>query len=165
MWHARTVELELRRADGDRRLYVVDGVGTIRYTGLLARSATAEGDGRRWEIRPKGLWQTVVEATGSDGAVVGEFHPTTFRGGGTVRWESRELLLRPSGAWRSRYVLEDAGRELATLEGKGWGRRPVAIDAHGEAVLEPGLILFAAFVTRRLAEGTAAAASSSPAAT
>jgi hypothetical protein len=159
------VELELRRAEGDRRLYVVDGVGTIRYTGLLSRSGAAEADGRRWEIRPKGLWQTVVEATDPDGVVVGEFHPTTLRGGGTVRWKSRELLLRPSGAWRSRYVLEDAGQGLATLEGKGWGRRPVAIHAHSEAVLEPGLLLFAAFVTRRLAEGTAAAASSSAAVT
>ena len=61
-------------------------------------------------------------------------------------------------------ALADGDRELATFDGKGWGRRPVRVTIGGEAS-EPGLVLFAAFVVRGLAEdaSTAAAAGSTAA--
>jgi len=54
--------------------------------------------------------------------------------------------------------IADDGLELALLEGKGWGKRPVKVtSADGE--LDPGLLLFATFVVRALAEDATAAAS------
>ena len=51
-------------------------------------------------------------------------------------------------------------RELALLDGRGWGKRPVRVTVDDLAALEPGLLLFAAFVVHALAEdaGSAAAA-------
>jgi hypothetical protein len=54
-------DLELKRTSEDRRVYALEGVGTLRLLGLAARTATAEaGDrhwtfGRRWReaIRPR----------------------------------------------------------------------------------------------------------------
>jgi len=43
-------------------------------------------------------------------------------------------------------------RELAVLDGKGWGSRPVKVTVVVEPdAVEPGLLLFAAFVVRGLA--------------
>jgi hypothetical protein len=90
--------------------------------------------------------------------VVGEFAPRSLRRGGPVRWADRELALRPSSAWRERYALVDGERELALLDAKSWGKRPVRVTADDGAV-EPGLLLFAAFVAGGLAEDAAAALS------
>ncbi len=164
MWHPLLVDLELRRADGDRRLYLLDGVGTLRLTGFFARSAVAEADGRRWSFGRSGFWRNVIRASEASEVGVGEFEPRTFKRGGPLRWESRRLTLSPASLWRSRYALVEDGRELATLDSKGWGRRPVAVTV-GE-VVDPGLLLFAAFVVRSLAsdDGSSAAVTSSTAA-
>jgi len=44
------------------------------------------------------------------------------------------------------------------LDGKGWGRRPVKVTVDDAEALEPGLLLFAAFVVRGLAEDSGGAA-------
>jgi hypothetical protein len=51
------------------------------------------------------------------------------------------------------------------LDGKGWGRRSVRITMQEPNAVGPGLLLFAAFVVRGLAEdaGSGAAAGSSAA--
>jgi hypothetical protein len=162
-------DLELKRTPGDRRLYALEGVGTLRLKGFASRTATAEADGSRWRIARRGFWQRVVQATDSAGAAVGEFEPGSLRRGGTLRWAGRELKLRPASHWRERYALTDGDRELAILDGKGWGRRPVKVTVDDLGAVEPGLLLFAAFVVRGLAEdagaaaGTAASSSSSSA--
>jgi hypothetical protein len=92
------------------------------------------------------------------GAVVGEFEPRTVRRGGVLRWAGRELALRPASAWRERYALADGDRELAILAGKGWGRRPVKVSVDDLDILEPGVLPFATFVVRGLAEDAGAAA-------
>ena len=71
---------------------------------------------------------------------------------------SRELELRPASAWRSRYALADGDRELAIFDGKGWGKRPVAVIIDDLSAVDPGLVLFAAFVVRGLAEDASSAA-------
>jgi len=38
-------ELELKRAPNQRRLYLLEGVGTLRLEGFGSRAATAEADG------------------------------------------------------------------------------------------------------------------------
>ena len=90
--------------------------------------------------------------------MVGEFEPRGLRRGGALRWAGRELELRPASKWRERYALADGDRELAVFDGKGWGRRPLEVSVDDPATLEPGLLLFAAFVVRGLAEDASSAA-------
>jgi hypothetical protein len=71
------------------------------------------------------------------------FEPRGLRRGGTVRW---------------------AGRELALHHGKGWGRRSAGIVLDDPAAVEPGLLLFAAFIVRGLAEDAGGAAAGGAAA-
>jgi hypothetical protein len=151
-------ELELTRSADDRRRYEVDGVGALRLGGMLSRRATAEVDATTWAFRRTGFWQSKVEATDATDAVVGSFEPRGMRRGGTLRWGGRELELRPASRWKERYALADGDRELAVLDGKGWGKRPVKITIDDPAAVEPGLLLFAAFVVRGLAEDAGAAA-------
>lgn len=152
-------DLELTRSAGERRLYVLEGLGTLHLEGLASRSATAEADRRSWRIARRRFWRPVIQATDGAGTVVGEFEPRTLRRGGTLSWAGRELLLRPASRWRERYALADGDRELALLDSKGWGRRPVMISVDEIDAVEPGLLLFAAFVVRGLTEDAAGAAS------
>lgn len=151
-------DLELTRAPGDRRLYVLDGVGTLRVEGFASRAATAEAGAKRWWLARRGFWRRRIQATDTGGIVVGEFEPSSLRRGGVVRWAGRELTLRPASRWRERYALADGDRELAVLDGKGWGRRPIQISVGDPGAVEPGLLLFAAFVVRGLAEDAGGAA-------
>jgi hypothetical protein len=158
-------DLELKRTPDDRRLYVLEGVGSLRLQGLASRAATAAAGGSRWRIGRPRFWQRVVQATDESGTVVGEFEPRGLRRGGTLRWAGRELTLQPASNWRERYALADGDRELATLDGKGSGRRPVKVTVDDSAAAEPGLLLFAAFVVRGLAEDAGSAAAGAGTAT
>jgi hypothetical protein len=152
-------DLELTRASGDRRLYALEGVGTLRLEGLASRAATAEAGEARWQVAPRRFPQRGIQATDATGTAVGEFKPSGLRRGGALRWTGRELTLRPASRWRERYALADGDHELAILDGKGWGRRPVRVIVDDSAAVDPGLLLFAAFVVRGLAEDAGAAAS------
>jgi hypothetical protein len=145
-------ELELTRTAGDRRLYALGDVGTLRSKGWFSRAASAEANGRTWEIVRRGLWQRRMEATATTGETVGRFAGHGVSRGGTLQWLDRELALRPLSRWRERYVLAEGDRELAVLAGAGWGRRPVKVVADDPGALDPGLLLFAAFVVRGLAQ-------------
>jgi hypothetical protein len=155
-------DLHLARSRRDRRVYDLPGVGSIRLGGLFSRSATAtaEAAGTSWSFDRPSLWRRTIEAADSTGAVVGTFDPRTIRRGGSLTWHDRELQLRPASAWRERHALAEGDRELALLDGKGWGKRPVRITIDEPGSLDPGLVLFAVFVVRRLAEDAATAASS-----
>lgn len=138
---------------------MLEGVGTLRLEGLTARRATAAAAGGTWRIARRGMWRARMEATDASGAVVGEFDPRGgLRRGGTVAWAGRPFSLRPASRWRERYALADSERELAVFDGKGWGRRPVRVTLEDAAELDPGLVLFAAYVVRGLAEDAGAAA-------
>ena len=144
-------EVELTRASGDRRLYALEGVGTLRLQGLFSRSATAEAGPERWRISHPRFWAGAVEASDSQGATVGAFEPRSLRRGGRLRWDGRELMLRPASSLRERYALADGDSEIAILDGKGWGRRPVKVTVQDGAAIDPGLLLFASFVVHGLA--------------
>ena len=156
-------ELELTRTPSDRKRYELSGVGSLALRGWTGRSATAEtaaGD-RSWELARRGIFKATVEATDAAGTPVGAYEPRTFRRGGTLTWQEREYALRPASAWKERYALTPAGdedRELAVIEGKGWGKRPVAVDVPDLAALPPGLLLFSIYVVRSLAEDASSAA-------
>jgi hypothetical protein len=153
-------DFELIRTPENRRAYALDGLGMLRFHGLASRAANAEAAGGSWHIAHRGLWQRGIEATDAAGTPVGEFVPRGLRRGGTIRWAGRELTLRPASSWRERYALADGDRELAILDGKGWGRRSVKLTVDDSEPVEPGLLLFAAFVVRGLAKdaGNSAAA-------
>lgn len=159
-------DLELTRSRDERRLYSLDGVGSLRI-GFLGSSATAEADNRRWRIGRTALWRRAVQATDESGSVAGEFEPNTIRRGGKLRWDGHELTLRPASSWRERYALARGDHELAILDGKSWGKRPVKITVDEPEAIDPGLLLFAAFVVRGLADdaGATAAATASTSAT
>jgi len=152
------VELQLTRTPGDRRLYALEGVGTLCLNGWSSRSGTAEAGTCSWQINRRGFLHPVIQAADAAGAVVGEFEKRTLRRGGTLRWSDREFTLQPDSIWRERYALAEGDRQLATIEGKNWGKRPVNITLHGDArKIDPGLLLFAAFVVRALAEDASSA--------
>jgi hypothetical protein len=152
-------ELELTRATDDRRRYVLEGVGTLRFErGLGVRRATAESGDRTWRLTTR-FWRRSVEAADETGTPVGSFDPRALRRGGALEWGGRHLQLRPASVWRERYALADGDRELAVFDAKGWGKRPVRVTVDDPTALEPGLLLFAAFVARGLAEHGSTAAS------
>ncbi len=158
-------ELQLQRTA--RRTYAVDGIGSLRFDGVFSRAATAQAGGLTLRFARPRLWARTIEATGATGQGVGSFEPRTFRRGGALRWGGRDLSLRAASAWRERYALADGDTELAVLDGKGWGRKPVKISIDDPAAVDPGLLLFAAFVVRGLAEdaSSVAGATASTAAT
>jgi hypothetical protein len=151
-------ELALTRTSGDRRRYDLEGVGKLRLGGWASRWATAEAGERRWGFARRGFWRSRIEATDAAGTVVGVFEGRSLKRGGTLLWDGDEYVLKPDSHWRERYALLDGDRRLATVEGKGWGKRPVRVDVDDDATIDPGLLLFAAFVVRALAEDASAAA-------
>jgi hypothetical protein len=154
-------EFELTRSSDDRRLYTLDGIGSLRLEGLMSRRATATAAGATWRIGRSGFWGRAVQAFGSANTLVGEFDPRAIRRGGELRWNGRLLELRPASAWRERYALAVGDHEIALIEGKAWGRRPVKVEILRPEAVEPGLLLFAAFVVRGLAEDASSAAGGS----
>ena len=152
-------ELALTPSSGDRRCYDLDGVGTLRLGGWASRWATAEAGERKWGLARRGFWRSRVEATDAAGAVVGIYEGRSLKRGGTLRWDGGEYVLKPDSNSQERYALLDGDRRLALLEGKGWGKRPVRVDLDDEATIDPGLLLFTAFVVRALAQDASAAAS------
>jgi hypothetical protein len=93
-WIGPMPELELTRTSSNRRVYALDGVGTLRLEGLFSRTATAEADATRWRFTRSGFLRRSVVAADAAGTPVGEFEPRGLRRGGTVRWADRELALR-----------------------------------------------------------------------
>ncbi|HET6508164.1 MAG TPA: hypothetical protein VFG42_15340 [Baekduia sp.] len=154
-------ELELTRAPGDKKLYVLEGVGSLRLRGWFSRSASAEtavGD-RSWELAQRGVFHTVIEAYDAAGTPVGAYEPRAFRRGGNLMWHDHGYGLRPASAWKERYALTFGGdRELAIIEGKGWSKRPVKVAVPDPSALPPGLLLFTVYVVRSLAENAQTAA-------
>ena len=152
----------LTRIPGERRVYAVRDVGTLRLTGWGSRTAIAEGGGLGWQLAHRGIWQPVFQATDAAGDIVGDFRGRTLQHGGVLRWSDRELDLRPDGFCGERYALVEEGRTLATIESTGgWGRRPVEIGIDDPEAIDPGLVLFAVFVVTTLgqhAQNAAAAA-------
>jgi hypothetical protein len=153
-------DLELTRIPGERRLYSLGGLGTLRLEGLAGRSATAEASGRSWRISRRGLLGRGIVAADAAGRITGEFRPERMRRGGALTWGGRELALRPASMWRERYALAEGDAELALFDGRGWGRRPVRVTVADLAAVDVGLLLFAAFVVRGLAEEANATAGS-----
>jgi hypothetical protein len=157
-------ELELTRTAEDRRLFALDGVGTLRLEGWGSPRATADTGARSWHFARRGLWRRTIDATDSFGGMAGTFEPERKRRGGTLHWIDDELVLRPASMWRERYALAAGDHELVVLDGKDWGKRPVRVTVEDLDEIDPGLLLFATFVVRGLVVDAGAAAAAAAAA-
>lgn len=158
------IELALTRSRDDRRLYEVGGVGTLRFEGFLSRRATAETGAHAWSFDRGGFRHRTIKASDATGAIVGSFDPRTLRRGGSLRWDDRDFELPPASMWTERYALVHHDRELAVLDAKSWGKRPVKITIDEPSLVDPGLLLFAAFAVRQLADDASATAGGASAA-
>ncbi len=156
------IELELTRSSEDRHVYLLDGVGSLRFAGFGSGNAVAEAGGASWQFARRGLWRT-IEATDAAGTTIGSFASRALRGGGTLRWQGRDYLLRPVGFWRNRYELAEGELGLAVLDPKGWGKRPVKVLATDPDRIDAGLLLFATWVSHLLAGEASSAAGASTA--
>ena len=109
---------------GDRRLYALAGVGTLRMEGLMSRRALAEAGGVSWRFARRGFWRRVIVATDTAGTVAGQFDPRALGRGGLLVWGGREFTLRPASNWRERYALVHGDHDwpLSTEEDGGAGR-------------------------------------------
>jgi hypothetical protein len=152
------VELELIRSPGSRRLYTIEGVGTLRFRGFLLWRASAEASGASWSFRRGGIVRIAIRASGATGVLVGEFAPRALTRGGPLRWEGRELELLPVSKGKQRYALRDQGQDLAVLDAKSFGKRPVRIAVERPDVVDPGLLLFVAFAARQMTDDANASA-------
>lgn len=141
---------ELVPSPGDRRLYAVKGIGTVRVTGWTWHAATAEAHGRSWQITRQRIWPSVIQAADAAGDIVGEFRGRRLHHNTTLRWFDRELALTTDRLRCDRYILVEDDRTLATIDGTGSGKHPLNITINGTAEVDPGLLLFAAYVVRTL---------------
>jgi hypothetical protein len=157
--------IELTRSKEDRRLYELGPLGSLRLEGFWSRRATPTSAGVTWRIGRVGFFGRSIQCLGAGNAVVGEFDPRSIRRGGELRWSGRTFELRRASAWRERYALAAGEVEVAVFEGKGWGKRPVKVEIARPEAIEPGLLLFTAFVVRSLAEDASSAAGATVATT
>src|SRR4051794_22711500 len=81
-------EMLLTRSNADRRLYVLDGIGTLRLEGLFGGRATAVAGNRQWDFRKSGALRRGSEAVDGTGSVAGRFAPRgLFARGGSAVWQ------------------------------------------------------------------------------
>jgi hypothetical protein len=150
----------------DKRLYSLDGVGTLRLEKAFWNTATAEAEEKSWRFVCRGWFRRRIEATDETGRPTGTFEGNRgFRRGGTVRWESRDFTLQSRSTWKAqRFALLDGDRDMAVFEGRASDRRPVTVSIDQPDALDAGLLLFVAFVVRGLVLDAFVAVSSAAAA-
>jgi hypothetical protein len=150
----------------DKRLYSLEGVGTLRLQKMFWNAATAESGGRSWRFVRRGWFRRKIEATDESGQPVGTFEGNRgWRRGGTVRWEGRDFTLRSRSTWKAqRFVLQQGEHEVAVFEGRGSDKRPVTVSADEPLALDAGLLLLTAFAVRGLVLDAIAAISAAGAA-
>jgi|SRR3954452_12989295 hypothetical protein len=157
------IELELTRAPKDRRVYELGSLGSLRLKGWLMRSATARTGSRSFLFQRTSWFTAAVDASEDQGRLVGTFRPSQFRRGGALHWHRAGYSLRPATLIRERYELVLDNREIAVIEARGWWgwgtRRPLKMRVMDDHALDPGLLLFVAFVVRTLADKASSDAS------
>jgi hypothetical protein len=162
-------EIELIRAPGDRRLYELGTIGSLRLNGWLMRSATAQAGGDRFLLERASWSSAAVDAKDDGGQTIGTFRPRPLRRGGAITWRDAEYSLRPVAALRERYELVAGGHELAAIEARGWwgwgSRRPLKMTLSQGDRLDPGLLLLVAYVVRTLADKSSSDAGAASVAT
>jgi hypothetical protein len=148
-------ELQLIRTREDRKLYALPGVGNLRLGGWFTRKVQASTGGESYTFDKRGIFSSIFTAhDDSTGRQIAEFRPGAIRRGGKLVWRDTEWAVRPAAIFTERYALSRPGddRELATVEGRGWGKRPVTVTTDDATAIDPGLLLFVVYAVRILAE-------------
>jgi hypothetical protein len=157
------MDIELIRAVDDRRTYELGTLGSLRLNGWFMRSATARAGGDSFLFERTGWWSAAVDAKGDGGQTIGTFQPRPLRRGGALTWDGKGYDLRPVTPLRERYELVRGERELAAVEARGWwgwgSRRPLKMTLPDGVTMDPGLLLFVAYVVRALADKSSSDAS------
>jgi hypothetical protein len=143
--------VEIAVVDARDREYQFVGVGTLALHGVFSRSATATAGATRWEFQRRGglVTRPSYVALDAAGARVGEFSKGVFTFG-SVRWEDRTLTIGSAVTIGSRYVFDEDGQELALIESNRWAQASKRVMINPNVELDPGLLLFAAFVAYRI---------------
>lgn len=156
-------ELEMVRAVGDRKLYELLGIGSLRRPHWYSRQAIATAlDSRRWSFTETGLCRPVDHATPEVGQPSGRFHRAKLVSrSGPLQWgdDSYELTFR--SFWRLEGVLAAGGRDLLATKPGNWNSKRSRVQLLTDERLDPGLVLFVIWVVQLEQERSAAAASSS----
>lgn len=142
-------DLALVRSADDRRRYDIDGVGSLRRVGLFSRTTLLFPDGGEpLTAQSRVSLSGAAEVVAPGGDVVGEFAEQALLGhGGDLTWRGRRLRLGSGTVLISRYVLRDGDTTLLEVQARGWGDRPVDVSL-GEEAVDPGLVLFALWLTQ-----------------
>ena len=106
-----------------------------------------------------GVFKTSIQAIDSAGSTVGTFSTHVLKRGGTITWAGRDLTLHSDSFWKARYQLLDGDHQLARIEARSWGKTPANVSVDDLATIDPGLLLYAMFVVRCLAEDAASSGS------
>jgi hypothetical protein len=135
--------------------YALQGVGTLREEGDWL-GATAKAGDASWHLVGSSLWSLRRNATATDaaGSVIGDYRQR----GRALRWYGRELQFRraslgprsararSSRAARAMSFWTAGGRSQRSTRRCGRSHRPVNIEVDDPGALEPGLLLFVAFL-------------------
>jgi hypothetical protein len=153
-------DLAFTRLPGDRRTYVLEGYGRLRFGSWWQRGGLATAaDGRSWQLKRAG-WGRRAVATDAAGTEAARFEPKRLgRGGRVLVAGGGEYDLRPSSMWRERYALCEGDQEIATFEASGWGRRrPVKVETADGSAPDPLLVLFTGWLVKTLGDDSSSAA-------
>ena len=150
-------ELALTRSSGDKRRFELEGFGTLRLGGWASRWATAQAGARKWGLARRGILSPSSRPPSPTAPWSGSSRAARSSAAAGCAGRTHEYTLEPDSRWKEHYALVDGERRLAMLEGKGWGKRPVRVEIADDERIDPGLLLFAAFVVRALAEDASAA--------
>ena len=151
-------DLRLRRDDADRKRYVLEGVGELRFGRWYRRGATvSDTAGHSWELKTSGLKQS-AEAVGETGGQAASYEPKgVFKRGGRIEVaDGSGFDLKPSSAWRNRYALWSGEDEVASVETTGWSGQEVAVSVAEGASVDALPLLMACWLVRRFGEDDAA---------
>jgi hypothetical protein len=132
--------------------HALQGVGTLQVEGPWL-AATARAGDASWRLVPtvpRG-WRREATATDAAGRVVGDYQER----GRALRWGSRQLRLGPPSrrTFKTHYLLADGEQVLALIQPTRDRPplNPINIDVRDAAAIEPGLLLFVAYLVGWLA--------------
>lgn len=153
------MEIKLTRSREDKKRYDLEGVGSLRFGGMLSRDTEARTvDGRTWTFHEGGVFGGRKEALGSGDTPIGTFDNTKImRHGGVLTWEGVEYQVRSSSTWKSRFAMAQGELELVTVEDKGWGKSPVTVRLEDQDI-DRGVLLYFIWLVHKWTEDDSAAA-------
>lgn len=141
-------DLTLSPSPSDSDLYALGGIGSLRWeSSKRPFVAAAQAGTLLWRFAQSGTWRQHANVTDADGVEIASYRTRGWtRSGGTIRWDGRELKLRPAAMFHISFTLDDGERSIAAL----WSNSAsdVVVSTDDVADIDAGPLLLAAFVVR-----------------